>query len=1033
MTGIGEEGEERSIIGAMPTGRQADLAVADAGAFAEQWDRIDSLIEGQVLETVRNAELLEDGAEGDLNGFGRGGLNGLADRQAGGAGKAMNAGLDHAFVESVAFFKRVGLACAPMIEPLEEVGGDGLVEQLQFGLIIGFVILLGMESGGGQGLGAFQIFGEGLAPIDEVEDLHNAGGGIGGRIHDRAEGRDLKSGIEGRLEVETDVTLAGLVGEAEDGLHLIHAKQVAAVEFASGVIAEGGEDIGGPLGEDAEFVWIVEGEHVLESLNQVGVGAGLVGHILVGSPLGDPAIVHDDNFVGIADGGEPVGDDEGRATAAAQIVVNFLFDERVEGAGGFIEEEDGRISGEGAGDLHSLGLAAGEIATGLLDLGGVAMLAGGKDLMDAGIAGGLKNILHGDGFIPEGEVFADGAIEEASVLIDESEGVGKNGARDLLDGLIVEEDLAGPRLVEAGDETADGGFAATAGSDQSDAFAWFEEEGEAIEERRLEGIIAEDEIADFHASGKAWFRTRNRLRGGGGRGGKQGIGRLLENIIEPIEAALDRIEFGGQLDDLVKRGQEGEGHGLKGDQHADGNLAGDDQMGSEDEDRNGGEGGEESGDDGDEGGNDCFILSGIDDMGVVTGPFGKDLGFGAAGLDGFDGIDGAGDVGIGATDAGEEEVADLATLMGEADDQADIEDGGGEADHGKRHGVIKHKPEIGDDHEQIGDGSGDLAGQQIGDFVIMFEPLGEITGEALAVEADWEAEQVIEKAATLKNGQFGAQADHEALAQGAEGEDKDGGDEHPDQHGAKPVMELLDQNFVDKDFGEDGDGEERDDEEQLSGENGGEGEAILAQTLAEAAPWTRGVAGRFKVGVRFDDEGDPGEGGMKLLHADAAVADRGIINPCVMAGKAFEDDEVVKIPVEDKRAGEFGEVAWLAAKPLGGKVVAAGGLKDIGSLAAIAGDPAGVAEFLERAMGAVVGHDHSEAGGTALQGFHLQDCGGATAGGALHGGVGLHSPMIVLRRKGKTMVAGRRDKATTETSQRVPLRSWTGAPPAEVH
>ena len=81
------------------------------------------------------------------------------------------------------------------------------------------------------------------------------------------------------------------------------------------------------------------------------------GHeLLVGALLLDAAVVDDDDEAGGADGGQPVGDDQGGA-APGQLVkggLDALLGDGVQGGGGLVQDEDGRIFQENAGDGHPL-------------------------------------------------------------------------------------------------------------------------------------------------------------------------------------------------------------------------------------------------------------------------------------------------------------------------------------------------------------------------------------------------------------------------------------------------------------------------------------------------------------------------------------------------------------------------------------------------------------------------------------------------------------------------------------------------------
>ena len=66
--------------------------------------------------------------------------------------------------------------------------------------------------------------------------------------------------------------------------------------------------------------------------------------------LGDPAVCHDEDLVGVLDGREAVGDDDDRL--AARQLGDGLLDEvlvlRVDARGGLVEDDDGRVFENGA-------------------------------------------------------------------------------------------------------------------------------------------------------------------------------------------------------------------------------------------------------------------------------------------------------------------------------------------------------------------------------------------------------------------------------------------------------------------------------------------------------------------------------------------------------------------------------------------------------------------------------------------------------------------------------------------------------------
>lgn len=99
----------------------------------------------------------------------------------------------------------------------------------------------------------------------------------------------------------------------------------------------------------------------------LGLVEGLVARaggdeFVVAADADDAAFVENDDLVGACDGGEAVSDDEGGAALRDFLhgFLDFAFGIGVDLAGGFVEDQDGRIAKDGAGDGNTLALAAGE-------------------------------------------------------------------------------------------------------------------------------------------------------------------------------------------------------------------------------------------------------------------------------------------------------------------------------------------------------------------------------------------------------------------------------------------------------------------------------------------------------------------------------------------------------------------------------------------------------------------------------------------------------------------------------------------------
>ena len=117
----------------------------------------------------------------------------------------------------------------------------------------------------------------------------------------------------------------------------------------------------------------------------------------VGAALGDAALVEDEDEVCVADGAEPLGNDEGGAALDEDF--EGLLDEHfglgVHAGGGVVEDEDPGVHEEGPGDGDALLLAAGEGDAPFADPGVVALGEGFDEFADAGGFGGAFDVFEG--------------------------------------------------------------------------------------------------------------------------------------------------------------------------------------------------------------------------------------------------------------------------------------------------------------------------------------------------------------------------------------------------------------------------------------------------------------------------------------------------------------------------------------------------------------------------------------------------------------------------------------------------------------
>ncbi len=184
---------------------------------------------------------------------------------------------------------------------------------------------------------------------------------------------------------------------------------------------------------------------------------------------------------------------------------------------GLIEQKQGGLDDEGAGDLKASALSAGEAAGFFLGEGGEVELA--EEDLEAVFA-----LLGGDveGLEDAEDVLFDGEVAEDGGLLGE---VAHAHFCTLVDGevgdlLSVEEDFAGVGLDEADGHVEGGGLTGAVGAEESDDFPFADGEAEAVYDRFA--AIDFDEVVGFEQGGR--FRGDHFSSGPGkGFAGKPGV------------------------------------------------------------------------------------------------------------------------------------------------------------------------------------------------------------------------------------------------------------------------------------------------------------------------------------------------------------------------------------------------------------------------------------------------------------------------------------------------------------------------------
>ena len=221
----------------------------------------------------------------------------------------------------------------------------------------------------------------------------------------------------------------------------------------------------------------------------------------MGAKFYDASLMQDGDRVGVADGGNAVGDEDGGATAHdfAEMIEDFVLGVGVDAGKGIVEDEDAGAAEKGAGDGGALLLAAGESDAAFAD-GGVVAFGEAFDVVgDVGGFGGGFDVVERDVAIftrhSKSDVFADGVAEEKCFLRNETDVAAQGVERELADGASVDEDGAGRGVVNARDEADERRFSGAGGADDSEAGAGGDAQVDVFKNGCA--VVGEVEIAEF--------------------------------------------------------------------------------------------------------------------------------------------------------------------------------------------------------------------------------------------------------------------------------------------------------------------------------------------------------------------------------------------------------------------------------------------------------------------------------------------------------------------------------------------------------
>ena len=129
------------------------------------------------------------------------------------------------------------------------------------------------------------------------------------------------------------------------------------------------------------------------------------------------------------------------------------------------------------------------------------------------------------------------------------------------------------------------------------------------------------------------------------------------------------------------------------------------------------------------------------------------------------------------------------------------------------------------------------------------------------------------------------------------------------------------------------------------------------------------VTTRLKIGPLLKNQNDTGKAPVELSRVDRAPPLRGIVQMRVAVAKSFQHHEVVEIPEDNRRQRHRAEIRRLFTVPLCSEPLETCGPQQVACFGAITTDAALDAQFLERNITTVVGEDHRQRSGAALDGL----------------------------------------------------------------
>jgi len=354
-------------------------------------------------------------------------------------------------------------------------------------------------------------------------------------------------------------------------------------EERKGAAAQGDGD-----GDDGIEERLVHGLFIAEELEfmELVVESPFFEEFGVGAALGHAAVVEEEDPVGVFDGGQPMGDHNDRPVLHQFFdgVLDQFFRGGVQGTGGFVQNEDGRILQEGAGDGQPLLLPSGKehapfpdqsvqlLGHGFDEIPGVGRLQGLDDLLFAGSRQGI------------GDVVPDRVVEKDRFLGHHPDLAAQGIQGDVAEIFSVDDDLPAGGIVEAQHQRGERRLPAPGRAHQGQDVPFVDRHIDVLDHGCV-GPVGKADAAELDGL----FERRQCL---GVRAGDDGRFHV-EKFEDPVRAGQGllerRVAAGEVLDGLI----EGQGAPDESEERSGGPLSGHDVFSAQPQDGGHADGSEE--------------------------------------------------------------------------------------------------------------------------------------------------------------------------------------------------------------------------------------------------------------------------------------------------------------------------------------------------------------------------------------------------------------------------------------------------------